>query len=75
MASAVASVRRFLAASSGVTAIEYGLVAAAMGAAIALGSDQLASALSSSFELITEAMNSDESPLIIAVDQRGVSAD
>jgi Flp pilus assembly pilin Flp len=57
MASAVASARKFLAASCGVTPMEFGIIVAAIGAAIALGSAVIGPALSSSSELIAEAMS------------------
>jgi Flp pilus assembly pilin Flp len=57
MATVAASARKFLAARSGVTPMEFGIIAAAIGAAIALGSAVIGPALSSSSELIAEAMS------------------
>ena len=44
----------FLAAESGVTAIEYALIAAAMGLATAVGMGVLGPAVTSSFQLVAD---------------------
>jgi Flp pilus assembly pilin Flp len=60
---AVAAPWNFLAANTGVTAIEYALVAAAMGLSTALGAHLLHPSLSSSFQNIAYTL--DAGPAVI----------
>ena len=48
--------RNFLAAQAGVTAVEYALIAGAMGIAAALGANHLGLAVTSNFQLIADSV-------------------
>ena len=63
---AIAAPRNFLAADAGFTAIEYALVAAAMGLATVMGAHLLHPSLSSSF--LTIAYTLDPGPAVIVAE-------
>jgi pilus assembly protein Flp/PilA len=58
MSNFVSAVKTFVADENGVTAIEYGLIAALIGVAIAVSADSVGKAVTKTFTYIAGQMNS-----------------